>query len=155
MDDNLYFYIFNTTKISYYLWIFTHRSKFVGKFSITYEYYIRTTLPTNITHIFESIGKFSITYEYYLRTTLLTNITHKFEFVGKFSITYQLLPTNLYYLPTTNYYPRISIIYQLLLKNFYYLPTITNKCLLLTNYYHNNYIHNIKKFIIIWIITKS
>jgi len=37
-------------KNQYYLRIFTYGSEFVGKFSITYGYYLRTTLPTDITH---------------------------------------------------------------------------------------------------------
>ena len=89
-------------KKQYYLQIFTHGSESVGKFSITYGYYLRTTLPTDS----ESVGKFSITYQ-----LLPTDL-----------ITYQLLPTDLYYLPTithesllpTNYHPLISITYQLL-----------------------------------------
>jgi len=63
-----------TTKNQYYLRIFTHGFEFVGKFNITYRYYLRTTLHTDIIYISES--------------------------VCKFNITYQLLSTNLYYLPT-------------------------------------------------------
>jgi len=118
-------------KIQYYLRIFTYRS--------------------------ETICKFNITYGYYLRITLSTDITHKSESVCKFIITYQLLLTDLYYIPTIthlsqlpiNYYSQISITYQLLSMNLYYLPNITHESLIPTNYYHNNYIHIIKNIFII------
>jgi len=37
-------------KNQYYLRIFTQGFEFVGKFSFTYGYYPRKTLPTDITH---------------------------------------------------------------------------------------------------------
>jgi len=89
---------------------------------ITYEQHYLQTLPTDC----ESVGKFSITYQ-----LLPTNS----ESVGKFNITYQLLSMDLYYLPT--------ITHESLLR------TITHESLLPTNYYHNNYIYNIKNINII------
>ena len=44
--------LITTKKNQYYLRIFTHGSESVGKFSITYGYYLRTTLPTDITYRF-------------------------------------------------------------------------------------------------------
>ena len=91
----------------------------------------KSVLSTAFTHGSESIGKFSITYGYYSQTTLLTDITNKSESIRKFNITYQLLPTDLYYLPTITH----NLYYlPTLLTDLYYLPIITHRSLLPTNF---------------------
>ena len=44
--------VYTTEKYQYYLRIFTYGDESVGKFSITYGYYLRSILPTDIIHRF-------------------------------------------------------------------------------------------------------